>query len=184
MLRGCWAGTGLRQDVACAAEKRTASVTSVTPGRRGLSTSRQGCMGCVTQTGGWLELKGEVLSSEEHWLRAMSPSSLLPPPKLPPLPPPSPPPRYSWVLPMLPTARRGDVCLCVCVPVLECSFPLGWGLCVYLCVCACVSVCLEWCLPLSSVWHQYTQRVSLGLGNIVCMCVCGMGGGNRGGVCY
>jgi len=42
-------------------------------------------MGCVTQTGGWLELKGEVLSSEEHWLTAIAPLLLLPPPlKLPP----------------------------------------------------------------------------------------------------
>lgn len=52
---------------------------------------------------------------------------------------------------MLPTARRGDVCLCVYVPVLECSIPLGWGLCVQLLmcvgvhvrVCVCVRVCLE-----------------------------------------
>lgn len=94
---GIRSGVGLHQNVACAAEQRTVTVTSVTPGRKGLSTGRQGCMGCVTQTGGWLELKGEVLSSEEHWLRAIAPSSLFPPPKLPPLPPQpsSPPSRYS-----------------------------------------------------------------------------------------
>lgn len=50
---------------------------------------------------------------------------------------------------MLPTARRGDVCLCVYVPVLECSIPLGWGLCVGVCVyvCAAVYVCLSGMMP-------------------------------------
>lgn len=45
--------------------------------KEGVKKSQHGYIGCVTQTGGWLELKGEVLSSEEHWLRAIAPSSLL-----------------------------------------------------------------------------------------------------------
>lgn len=45
--------------------------------KEGVNTRQHGCMGYVTQTGGWLELKGEVLSSEEYWLRAITPSSLL-----------------------------------------------------------------------------------------------------------
>lgn len=50
---------------------------------------------------------------------------------------------------MLPTARRGDVCLCVYVPVLECSIPLGWGLCVQLLMCVGVHVCV-----CASVWND------------------------------
>lgn len=76
-MGGCRAEAALWQDVARAGEQRTASVTSVTPGKKGLKKSQHGYIGCVTQTGGWLELKGEVLSSEEHWLRAIAPSSLL-----------------------------------------------------------------------------------------------------------
>lgn len=140
---GFWSGAGLHQDVACAAERRTVTVTSVTPGRKGLSTSRQGCMDCVTQTVGWLELKGEVLSSEEHWLRATAPSL-----KPPPLCLPSPPPLHRA------TAERSScfpppgVVMCVCVSVCLCwnAASPSAGACVCECVGGCARVCVSVCL--------------------------------------
>lgn len=90
---------------------------------------------------------------------------------------------------MLPTARRGDVCLCVYVPVLECSIPLGWGLCVcFLCVCvrgcACVSVWNDAspCLVCDVSTHTTGQLTARQHSVYACAFVCVMGRGSRGGV--
>lgn len=88
---------------------------------------------------------------------------------------------------MLPTARRGDVCLCVYVPVLECSIPLGWGLCVcFLCVCvrgcACVSVWNDAspCLVCDVSTHTTGQLTARQHSVYACAFVCVMGGGEQG----
>lgn len=83
---GCWGDVGqgrvLRQDVACAAEQRTTGVTSVTPGRKGLSTSRQGLHGL--RYANWRLAGAERGSAELRGTLAQSHGSLLPPLKLPP----------------------------------------------------------------------------------------------------
>lgn len=77
---------------------------------------------------------------------------------------------------MLPTARRGDVCLCVCVPVQECSFPLGWGL-VFVCVCLSgMMPPLVYCVTSVHTTGQLRARQ-----HSVCVCACVCHGGLVGG---
>lgn len=76
-----------------AADHRALAVTSVTPGRKGLSTSRQSCIGCVTQN--WRLAEAERGSAELRGALARSHCSLLPPLKLLALPRPSSPPQLS-----------------------------------------------------------------------------------------
>lgn len=158
---GWWAGRGFQQNVACAADQRATAVTSVTPGRKGLSASRQSCIGYVTQN--WRLAEAERGSAELRGTLARSHRSLLPPLKLLTLPRPSSPPQLS-----APHASHCQawwcvfVCLCACAGM---QHPPRLGpVCAVVDVCGCarvcVCVCLEWCLPLSSEWRQYTHNGS------------------------
>lgn len=103
-----------------AAERRAVAVTSVTPGRKGLSPSRQGCMGCVTQN--WRLAEAERGSAELRGTLANSHYSLLPSLKLPLSPSPT----------LFPTSP-----LQLSAPYA--SHRQAWW-CVFMCVCACAGM--------------------------------------------
>lgn len=135
---GCAAGAGLHQDVACTTEQRAAGVTSVTPGRKGLSTSYAN----------WRLAGAERGSAELRGTLAQSHRSLLPLLKLPSLASPGPLPHLPATAECSPCFPPPCVVICVCVCVCACAgMPLPPRLgpvceCVFVCVRTRVRVCV------------------------------------------